>query len=281
MRRGRGRPAVLRVAVACLDAGDDVEANLDRAERLVRAAARRGARLVALPENFAWRGPKGRARSVAEPVPGPITRRFGSLARALDVWILLGSLTERTGRGRPYNASVLLSPAGRVAARYRKVHLFDVDLPGGARLRESATVRPGDRLAVADVDGWRVGLQVCYDLRFAEAAIALRAAGAEVLCYPSNFTRETGRAHWRALLAARATETGCFVVAPAQSGRHPGLGIATHGDAVVLDPWGAVLARRARGDGVALAVLRRARLDEVRARLPVHRHRRPGAYRVR
>jgi predicted amidohydrolase len=217
---------------------------------------------------------------VAEPVPGPITDRFGALARTLDVWILLGSVVERSadaGDDRASNTSVLVSPAGAIAAVYRKIHLFDVDLPG-RRLRESETIAPGDRLVVADVDGWRLGLQVCYDLRFAEAAIGLRGLGAEIIAYPSNFTRRTGLAHWAELLAARATDTGCFVVAPAQWGVHPGLEIEAHGRARILDPWATILAERTFGDGIAVATLRRARLAEVRSRLPVADHRRPNAY---
>lgn len=270
----------LCVAAVCLAAGDDPALNLDRAESLVRRAAASGARLVGLPENFAWRGPKARTAAIAEPVPGPITERFAGLARALDVWLLLGSVVEAGAPdGKVFNTSVLLSPAGGIAATYRKVHLFDIDL-GEKKIRESSTVAPGDRLSVADVDGWRVGLQICYDVRFAEAAIALRALGADVIAYPSNFTRATGLVHWRPFLVARAVETGCAVVAPAQWGEHPGYGIETHGHALVLDPWGSVLAERAHGDGIAVATLRRDRLEEVRARLPIHAHRRPDVYRA-
>lgn len=267
--------AALPVAAVCLAAGDDVAANLDRAEATVRRAAAGGARLVALPENFAWRGPEARLPEIAEPLSGGIVGRFAALARALGVHVLLGSLLERAGT-RVFNTSVLLSASGGISGAYRKIHLFDADLPG-KRIRESETIAPGDRLAVAEIEGWRVGLQICYDIRFAEAAAALRAAGAEILCYPANFTAETGRAHWRALLVARATETGCAVVAPAQYGVHAGLDIETHGHACVLDPWGDILAE-STGEGIAAATIRRDRLEEIRRRLPVFEHRRPAAY---
>jgi len=186
----------LRVALVQLDAGSDPEVNVSAAVRLADQAAAAGARLVALPEYLQYRGPDDGYRASARPIPGPFTDAFAEVARRHGCWILVGSLAETSADpARPYNTSSLLDPDGAVAAVYRKVHLFDVAVDAGPVDLESARVSPGDRLVVADVDGVKLGLSICYDVRFPELYRELALAGAEVLTVPANFTERTGRDH--------------------------------------------------------------------------------------
>lgn len=250
----------------------DVERNLSTAERLVEDAVARGASFVGLPENFAF------LRSEGEPIPspqgldGPWVKRMADCARRHAVTLLLGSLPERIeGETRVHNTSVLLGPDGNVLAVYRKIHLFDIDLPGLEHLKESRSVSPGTDVVVADGGFAAVGLSICYDLRFPELFRELTRRGARVLAVPSAFTERTGKDHWEVLLRARAIENLSYVFAPAQYGAH-GKGRASHGHAMIVDPWGTILAQAADGEGVALARLDLDRLDRVRRELPALRH---------
>jgi predicted amidohydrolase len=266
----------LRVALVQLDAGPDVAANLGRAVGLVRRAGealegRPG--LIALPEVFLYRGPSAGFRESATELPGPMTEPFAELARSLQAWLLLGSLAERSADPqRPYNTSVLLDPQGRVATRYRKRHLFDVSIDNGPSDRESARTTPGGEAVVATLTGAaegsdaRLGLSICFDLRFPELYRELAAAGAEILAVPASFTEATGRDHWEVLLRARAVENGAFVIAPAQCGNSGG--IPTHGHSLVVDPWGIVLAQAPDGPGVLVANLDMGRVTAVRRQIP-------------
>jgi predicted amidohydrolase len=263
----------LRVALVQLAADQDVTANVDRATALVRSAGESRPGLIALPEMFHYRGPLAGFRESATQVPGPLTEPFSDLARELDCWILLGSLAERsTDPLRPFNTSVLLDPAGQVSAVYRKRHLFDVAIDDGPSDRESARITPGDRSVVAVLEGVaeetdvRLGLSICFDLRFPELYRELAAGGAVVLAVPANFTEATGRDHWDVLLRARAIENGAFVIAPAQCGI--GAGVPTHGRSMVVDPWGIVVAQAPDGPGVVVADLDLERVVEVRRQLP-------------
>jgi predicted amidohydrolase len=265
-------PHRVRVAVAQMNSTADVEANLASAERLVAEAAGQGARFVGLPENFAF------LRSEGEPVPepqdldGPWVSRMAAAARRHAVMLLLGSLPERIpGDRRVFNTSVLLGPDGRRLASYRKIHLFDIDLPGLEHLKESRAVRPGEEPVVAETDIGRIGLTICYDLRFPELYRRLTREGARILAVPSAFTDRTGRDHWEVLLRARAIENLAFVLAPAQWGAH-GRGRASWGHALVVDPWGTVLAEVAEGVGIALADLDLAGQDRTRRELPALGH---------
>jgi len=260
------------VAVAQMTSTTDVERNLAAAEDLVERAAHRGAAFVGLPENFAF------LRSEGEPVPepqdldGPWVRRMAGLARRLQVTLLLGSLPERvTGEARVRNTSVLLGPDGGTLAVYRKIHLFDIDLPGMEHLKESRAVVPGNEVVLADTALGPVGLSICYDLRFPELYRELARRGARVLCVPSAFTERTGKAHWEVLLRARAIENLAYVLAPAQVGHHGG-GRASHGQALIADPWGAVVAQVPDGEGIALAELDFERLLRLRRELPALSH---------
>jgi predicted amidohydrolase len=270
---------VVRVAAVQMTSTDDVGRNLATVRRLVRRAADAGARLVGLPENFAFLGSDLDHRlSIAEPLdapgsPGPILGAMADLARDSGVHLLLGGFPEQSAEpGHIHNTSVLLAPSGAVAATYRKIHLFDVDLPGGAHFRESDAVAAGSEPVVATLPFGLVGLSVCYDLRFPELYRALAARGARVLAVPSAFTAETGKDHWHVLLRARAIENQAFVVAPAQFGAHGGKR-ASYGHALIVDPWGVVLAECGNHEGVAVADLDLGYQDQVRRSLPCLRHR--------
>jgi len=263
----------LRVALVQLAADQDVTANLTRASALVRAAGEHKPGLIALPEVLHYRGPVAGFRESASKLPGPLTQPFADLARELDCWILLGSVAERsTDPLRPFNTSVLLDPAGGIAATYRKRHLFDVSIDGGPSDRESARITPGDSSVVAVLGGVaeevdvKIGLSICFDLRFPELYRELTAAGAVILSVPANFTEATGRDHWEVLLRARAIENGAFVIAPAQCGT--GGGVPTHGRSMIVDPWGTVIAQAPDGPGVIAADLDLERVLEVRRQLP-------------
>ncbi len=265
---------MFRIAAVQMASGADKAANLATAERLVREAAARGATLVGLPENVAWMGPEPERQAAAEPLEGPTLLRFSTLANSLGVHLLAGSVLETGGDGgRLYNTSVLFGPTGERLAVYRKMHLFDVEVGDGQTYRESAAVAPGKDVVTAQTVLGRVGLSVCYDVRFPELYRALSAQGAVLLTVPSAFTLMTGKDHWEVLLRARAIENQAYVLAPAQGGRHPGERL-TYGHALVVDPWGLVVACASEGEGLAVADMDPSLLERVRTRLPALRHRR-------
>ncbi len=278
-------PSRMRVAAIQMTSTDDIAVNLAAASRLVQDAAAQGAQLVGLPENFAFLGSDRDHRlAIAEPLaamqdasgsfPGPILGAMMALARQVQAHLLLGGFPER-GRvpTQIRNTAVLLAPDGEIAALYRKIHLFDVDLPGGTRFRESEAVEAGDDVVVAPFPWGGLGLSICYDLRFPELYRRQAAAGARVLTVPSAFTAETGKDHWHVLLRARAIENQAYVLAPAQFGLHGGQR-RSYGHALIVDPWGTVLAECGDHPGAALADLDFAYQDDVRARLPCLAHRR-------
>lgn len=264
---------IVAAAVQLTSTADRAE-NLRSALALVDEAAGRGARFVALPENVDFMGPEREKLAHAEPLDGPAFSAFARKAAERRIWLLAGTIGERTDLpGKLHNTSVLYGPDGRRLAVYRKIHLFDVDIPDGARYRESDLVAPGTEPVLADAGFARVGLTVCYDLRFPELYRALAAAGAEVLTVPAAFTLHTGKDHWEVLLRARAIENTSWVVAPAQFGRHSEKRV-TYGNAMIVDPWGTVVARASDGPGFALAELRADVLERVRREIPSLRHRR-------
>jgi predicted amidohydrolase len=259
-------------AVVQMTSTADVERNLKAAETLVEQAAARGASFIGLPENFAFLRSEGQPVPEPQDLDGAWVRRMAELARRLRVTLLLGSLPERVpGDTRVRNTSVLLGPGGETLAVYRKIHLFDIDLPGMEHLKESKAVVPGDELVVASTPFGPIGLTICYDMRFPELYRELGRRGARVLCVPSAFTERTGKAHWEVLLRARAIENLAYVFAPAQVGHHGG-GRASHGQAMIVDPWGAVLAQVPDGEGIALAELDFERLLRLRRELPALSH---------
>lgn len=269
--------APLLAAAVQMTSTADVARNLDTAERLIAQAASQGARFVALPENFGFLRAEGEPIALAQALDGPWVARMAGCARQHRLTLLLGSIPEAiAGSPLVHNTSVLLGPEGDTLAVYRKIHLFDVDLPGMEHLKESKAVAPGTDVVVADTPFGRLGLSICYDLRFPELYRRLSAQGARVLAVPSAFTERTGRAHWEVLLRARAIENLAYVVAPAQSGRHNPRR-ASHGDAMIVDPWGVVLARQAEGEGVVVAELDFDRQERIRRELPALTHARLGA----
>ncbi|HUI24728.1 MAG TPA: carbon-nitrogen hydrolase family protein [Candidatus Kryptonia bacterium] len=255
-----------------LCAGADKAANLDKAEAFVRDAARLGAQLVALPEVFAWRGPRDQESEIAEPIPGPITDRLARLARELRIHLIGGSVLERAGAGhKPFNTSCIFDPRGELIARYRKLHLFDVDIAGHVTIRESDTRQSGSDVVVIAAEIGRIGLSVCYDLRFPELYRRLTRAGAQIVAIPSAFTFPTGAAHWEILVRARAIENQVYVIAPDQIGRSPS-GVNDFGNSLIVDPWGKPLARAADREAVIVAEIDFDYLDRVRRELPCLAH---------
>lgn len=261
--------------VACVQncAGTETEPNLKDCAELVREAAGRGAAFILLPEYFTGLDIQGHIlipEAFAE-TDHPALPLFAGLAQEHRAWILLGSLAITLEGGAIANRSYLLGPDGAIAARYDKVHLFDVDLAGGESYRESETIAPGACATVADLPWGRVGLSICYDLRFAQLYRALAKAGADFLTVPAAFTKTTGQAHWHVLLRARAIETGCFVFAPCQFGVHAG-DRATYGHSLIIDPWGQVLADGGEDRGVAVAEVDPAAVARARAMIPALQH---------
>jgi deaminated glutathione amidase len=266
----------MKVAAIQMTSGPDVTGNLQQARALLEEAAARGAGLAALPENFAFMGLKDAdKRAVAESDgSGPIQDFLAGTAQRLRIAIVGGTIPLRAGAdGRVAAASLVYDPDGKRAARYDKIHLFDVDIPGRAEsYRESAHVAPGSKPALVDTSVGRVGLSVCYDVRFPELFRALSASGAQLLTVPSAFTSPTGRAHWETLLRARAIENLCYVIAPAQSGFHAS-GRETYGDSMVVDYWGRILQRLPRGRGCVVADIDLERQAEARKSFPALDHR--------
>jgi predicted amidohydrolase len=261
-------------AAVQMSSGADRGANVARASALVREAAVRGAQLVVLPEVFAWRGPKPLESTIAEPIPGPTTDTFAALARELRIHLCMGSVLERIpDEPRAYNTSCLFGPGGELLGRYRKLHLFDVELPGRVSVCESETRAPGTEVVAVPTELGVLGLSICYDLRFPELYRRLVHAGAEVLLAPSAFTFPTGAAHWELLCRTRAVENQCYLVAADQTGTSPH-GFADFGDSLIVDPWGRVLARAGDGESVTTAEIDRTYLARLRRELPCLEHRR-------
>lgn len=272
----------MRAAAVQLNSKADRDHNLATAESLVRGAAADGATLVALPERFDLRGDEHDYARGAEPLEGGRTLAWArSLARELRIDLVAGSTSERRdGHRKLSNTSLHVGADGELRGVYRKVHLFDVTV-AGVEYRESDSDEPGDELVVSEADdGTPIGLSICYDLRFPELYRILALDGALVITVPANFTRATGEAgHWELLLRARAVENQAFVVAPAQCGEHPP-GQPAYGNSMIVDPWGALLARAGGdGEGFVAADLDFDRLAEVRAKLPSLQNRVPAAYR--
>ncbi len=273
---------MLRVALIQLNASDDPSANLPVTVAMLREAAGQGARFVLTPENTncvsqdrAWQ-----QQVLAGEDRDATLAALRAEAAALGIWLLIGSLGLKTGDadGRFANRSFMIAPDGAIAARYDKLHMFDVDVTPTETFRESAAYRPGDRAVLANTDFARVGMTICYDLRFARLYRTLAQAGAQILTVPAAFSPVTGAAHWETLLRARAIETGCFVLAPAQTGDHPiahGKPRRTWGHSLAVGPWGEVLADAGDEAGVTLVDLDLDAVDAARRKIPALTHDRP------
>lgn len=259
-------------AAVQMNAGLEKADNLARAESHIAAAARDGAQVVVLPELFSAYGPLPQVAALAEPIPGPTADRAAAWARRFGVLLCAGSIAELGPEGKAWNTSLLFDADGRLVAKYRKRHLFDVDV-SGAVSRESDVMLPGETLAVVRRARATFGQAICYDLRFPELFRALSARGMETLLFPSAFTAVTGAAHWEPLIRARAIENQVFVIAANQVGEHGG-GMTSYGHSCILDPWGTILSAAHSGENVILAELRGELLEDVRRRVPSLKNRR-------
>jgi len=266
-------PPNFLIAAAQMTSSPDRARNLETAVRLIEEAADLGARLVGLPENFSYMGPQEGLLEGAETLEGPTLGVIREVARRRAVYVIAGSIAEKVADPKKTaNTSALIADDGTLVAAYRKIHLFDVTIPDGARYAESEVVAAGDQAIIAPTALGRIGLTICYDLRFPELYRILTLRGARIVTVPANFTRITGEAHWEVLLRARAIENRAYVVAPAQVGTHSAKR-QTFGNAMVIDPWGVVLARCPDGEGVCVAPFNRGRLERVRQELPALKHR--------
>jgi predicted amidohydrolase len=269
---------ILRVGLVQLNSQHDVAANMAAIERLVGDAAERGARFVMLPEYAPYLGPDAGYRASAEPIPGPLTERFAALAQRHDIYLHAGSMVETTGiPGKFANTTTVYSPEGDLIASYRKIHLFDVDIPGSVRDKESDRVAAGDEVVTVEIEGITFGLAICYDLRFPELFRLQALQGADVLCNPAAFTLFTGKDHWELLLRARAVENQAWMLAAAQWGRHEP-NAACYGRSMVIDPWGTVTAQASDGTGVVVTDIDTALVTKMRTEVPSLANRQPAAY---
>lgn len=264
-----------RAAMVQMRSTRDVQENLDQALAFIRDAASRGAAYIQTPENtllMETESAKTLEKSRSETETAAVAT-FATTARELGVWLHIGSIAIKVSDSRAVNRAFLFSPAGKVAATYDKIHMFDVDLPSGEIYRESATFEPGAKAVLAELPWGGLGITTCYDLRFPEQFNALAVAGAQFLTVPSAFTKVTGEAHWHTLLRARAIENGCFVFAAAQGGRHAS-GRTTFGHSIVISPWGEILAEADTEPGIIVADIDVGAVSEVRARIPTLTHKR-------
>jgi predicted amidohydrolase len=262
-----------RAGLVQLRAGRTIGPNLDQAEALIRQAARGGADYVQTPENTALMelDPQRVLALVQPESESEPLARLTSLAGELGIWLHIGSLGIKLGEDRVANRSYVIDPHGAIAARYDKLHMFDVDLPGGESYRESQYYGPGEKAVVVDLPFARLGMTICYDLRFPALYRALAGAGAEVIAVPAAFTKQTGEAHWHVLLRARAIETGSYVLAATQGGLHEN-GRSTFGHSMIVSPWGVVLAEAGEDPGVIFADVDLAAVADARARIPSLKH---------
>lgn len=267
----------MNIAAIQMTSGDDMAANIAALEPLVAKAVAQGAQLVATPENTFYMRREGMAAMNDVPMEAhPGVTYAKAAAKQHGIWLLIGSIRAlEAGMALPFNRSILLSPAGEIVAAYDKIHLFDVTLPNGQHYRESSQAMAGDSAVAVMAGTAKLGMSICYDVRFPTLYQALSQQGATLLAVPSAFTRPTGAAHWHTLLKARAIENACYVIAPAQCDIHPG-GRETYGHSLIIDPWGEVLAE-ASGDApqVIMAEFDAAKVEAVRAQIPVLAHRRP------
>ncbi len=262
-----------RAACVQMRTGLDVAANIASASTLIREAKAKGAEFIATPEMtslFEAETDALFAKTKPEADDAAL-KAFRELGRELGVWLVIGSLPIRVAERQCANRSFLIDPMGAVAARYDKIHMFDVDLPGGEVYRESRNYRPGESAVLADLPWGKLGLTVCYDLRFPQLYRALAKAGASFITIPAAFTHTTGQAHWHVLQRARAIETGCFIIAPAQAGTHENRR-RTFGHSLIVDPWGVVLAEGGEEPGVVVAEIDPAKVTDARSRVPALTH---------
>ena len=267
----------LKIAAIQMKSGSDKEKNLAQAKKLITLAVKKKAKFIVLPEVFNYRGNLNEVVRFAENIPGYSTSLISQLAKKYKIWILIGSLLETVGAGRdlpskPFNTSVLINPNGKIIAKYRKIHLFDIRLKG-KQILESSRNQAGKNPKLAKIENIKVGLSICYDLRFPELYRYYSTNGAKIICIPSSFTKPTGEAHWHTLIKARAIENFAYVIAPNQAGIGSG-GIKTYGHSLIVDPWGKVLAEgSANNEEVIFSEIDLDYLEKIRKNLPALEHR--------
>ncbi|XP_002275667.3 deaminated glutathione amidase, chloroplastic/cytosolic [Vitis vinifera] len=272
----------VRVAAVQMTSVNDLAANFATCSRLVKEAVSAGAKFICFPENFSFVATKdGESLTIAEPLDGPIMQGYRSLARESKIWLSLGGFQEK-GQDDAHlcNTHVLIDDTGNIRSKYRKIHLFDVDVPGGAVYKESSFTEGGKEVVAVDSPIGRLGVTVCYDLRFPELYQQLRFLhDAQVLLVPAAFTKVTGQAHWELLLRARAIETQCYVIAAAQAGKHNDKR-ESYGDSLIIDPWGTIIGRLPDrlSTGIAVADIDFSLIDSVRAKMPISQHRKPPEF---
>jgi predicted amidohydrolase len=270
----------LKTAVIQVNSRDDPAENLSNVERFLDQAADMGAQFASLPEFWTYLGPYSGFDAAAQTIPGPVIECLQEKARKYKMIVHGGSIVERHPQlaGKFYNTSVLIDRDGEIVARYRKIHLFDVNLANGEKHYESERIAPGNDLVTAEIDGITFGLTICYDLRFPELYRLLALRGAQIIMVPAGFTLHTGRDHWEVLLRARAIENLCYVVAPAQVGTYPP-NRQCFGRSMIVSPWGLVLAQAPDTQTVVMADIDLAQIEQARAQIPSLENRRPTAYR--
>lgn len=262
----------MKIACLQLNSGDDMDANVGAIAPMIDKAASEGAQLVALPENALLMEAPGTKRTLYTQDDHPGIRAMMQAARKHRCYVLVGSVAVKIDEsGKTVNRSLLIDGEGRIAAHYDKIHLFDVELPGGETYSESAKMLPGQEAVVAATPLAKLGLTICYDVRFPHLYRTLAKHGAQMMAVPSAFTATTGGGHWHVLLRARAIENGAYVIAPAQTGTHPG-NRRTYGHSLIVDPWGRVIADAGDGPGTIMAELDMKQVEEVRAKIPSLRH---------
>ncbi len=267
----------LKIAAIQMSSSSNKEKNLKQAKKLIELAVKKKADFIALPEVFNYRGNLMEAVKFAENIPGYSTNFISLLAKQYKVWILIGSMLETVGASRdlpskPFNTSVLINPNGKIVSKYRKMHLFDIKLKG-KEILESSRNQAGKNPKLVKVENVKVGLSICYDLRFPELYRYYSKNGAEIICVPSSFTKHTGEAHWHTLIKARAIENLAYVIAPNQAGTGSG-GIKTYGHSLIVDPWGKILAEAsADKEEVIFAEINLDYLEKIRKNLPALEHR--------
>ena len=267
----------MKVGVVQMDSKANKEANFNKARELIEEAAGKGASLLSLPEYFNYIGPAQEEPAEAETIPGPTTRMLASLAREHGIWLHGGSVLEKVPGGeKMYNTTVVFDPNGEIVARYRKIHLFDIEIKGGPTITESDNKASGDEIVFFKIGEVKVGLTICYDMRFPELYRILTLKGARIIMVPSAYTFFTGQDHWEPILRTRAIENQIYIVAPAQVGTKPGF--QTYGHSLVIDPWGNIIAEAQDEETVLVADLDMDYLGRVRKQIPCLNNRRPLAY---
>ena len=265
------------MAVIQIDSQADKQANLDKVGRFIDEAAARGAQFVSMPENVHFCGHKDGTFASAEPVPGPMSEFFAAKAKQHKIWLHCGSIGEVIpGETKLYNTTLLYNPNGELAGRYEKIHMYDVEIKNGPVTRESDTKKPGNKVVVCDTEFCKVGLSICYDMRFPEMYRIMALKGAKVLFVPANYTMFTGKDHWECILKARAIENQCYVVAPAQIGKKPAF--QSYGRSMIINPWGVTIACAEDREQVIYAEIDTDYVDQVREQLPSLKNRHPEAY---